>query len=278
MTKLLDAARTRLVRRSTWLVTIVGGLAAVGSAFAFSLFTGTGALEANIQKSFPNTKITSVTCGTHISGLCEVIAGRNVFYASRNGRFVVVGSVIDLSKKLDLTDERLRQVAAAEAVVGKVGDRKSPTPAAPAEGMQNIRVTLPRANAIVHNAGAPTKVSVFSDFSCGYCRAFFAEIAANKDIEVAEYPVAILGPESATKARLVLCANDRIQASGAAYGEGEIRTQKDCSEAQRAVDANTDFARQNGITGTPTIVRADGRVNQGYLDTAALRTFAEAKS
>jgi thiol:disulfide interchange protein DsbC len=251
----------------------LSGVVIAGAGMASS---STKDLQAGLQSQFPKTRITQVDCKTVVSGLCEVTAGRNLFYASRDGRYVVVGSVLDLDKKVDLTDERLRQLAAVDGATGKLAD-SSPAPAAVGD-VRKINVDLPLANAIVHNPGAPLKVKVFSDFSCGYCRAFFTQLAADQGIEVTEYPIAVLGEDSRKKAIQVLCARDRRSASDAAYAGKPLVSAANCRDADAAVEQNTSFARAHGVLGTPTIVRADGGVNPGYLDPTALKAFAESKS
>ena len=82
-----------------------------------------------------------------------------------------------------------------------------------------------------------------------------------------------MAPDSADKAKLALCSKDRSKGVDAIYGGGEVVTSGDCAAAERAVAANTEFARQNNITGTPTIIRADGTSNSGWMPTAELRAF-----
>ena len=261
---------------------IVGLFAAAGVVVIVSgmvfLPGTTKSLQERVQANFPNTKITWVSCKTVVDGLCEVTAGKNLFYATRDGRYIVVGSLLDLTKKVDLTDERLKQLAALDVATGHLATASTNGATAPAQAPTRLNVNLPLANAVIHNPGAPIKIKVFSDFNCGYCRMLFTQLASTKGIEVTEYPIAILGEDSATKARIVLCAKDRPAASFAAYTSGKIASASDCTAASAAVDANTAFAHANGITGTPTIVRADGTVNQGYLALDALKAFGEGKS
>lgn len=251
---------------------------AVVVAGATLLPNNTKALRDKVQANFPNTKISSINCKTVVDGLCEIASGKNLFYATRDGRYIVVGSLLDLVKKVDLTDERLKQLAALDVATGHLASGPTSGGAQPALAPAKLSVNLPVQNAVVHNPGAPIKIKVFSDFNCGYCRMLFTQLASTKGIEVTEYPIAILGEDSATKARIVLCAKDRPAASFAAYTSGKIATSSDCAAATAAVEANTAFAHANGISGTPTIVRADGTVNQGYLAIDALKAFGEGKS
>lgn len=261
--------------RGLMLTAITAVLMVAAGAGTWCLMADTGGLQKTLQAQFPRTPIGAVSCSTVVSGLCEVTAGKNLFYATRDGRFVVVGSLLDLKRKVDLTDERLRQLAALN---GAVGTLAGANPVTASEGpIQHLSVDLPAANAIVHNPGAPLKVKVFSDFNCGYCRMFFTSLIGDKRFEVTEYPIAILGADSVSRARSVLCAKDRQAASLASY-TGSAGPTAACPNASTAVDQNTSFARQHGISGTPTIIRADGAVNAGFLAPSALKDFVEKSS
>ncbi|OYW77513.1 MAG: hypothetical protein B7Z26_10320, partial [Asticcacaulis sp. 32-58-5] len=198
--------------------------ATCGVAFAFaereSVTHGpNGKLASAVMQAFPNTKVTGVDCNTGPGKLCEVVAGRNVFYATKDARYIVIGQVIDLKDKVDLTSRRLQELAAIGNVEDKLnGLGSAPSPgnaaqaAAPAAaaggptaavGGPIINVTLPKGNAVIHNPGGALKLTVFADYNCGYCHKLFEELKARKDIEITEYPIAILGAESETKAKRV---------------------------------------------------------------------------
>jgi thiol:disulfide interchange protein DsbC len=272
---------------------LLGSVAVLGvAALATAAIAGGGqlfgkSLKDKMQAHFPNTPITSADCGGP-AGLCEVVAGKNVFYTTRDGRFAIVGSVLDLDQKVDLTDQRLRQLAAVgdaenriqgagAGVPGAAPTAAAPSPDRAAPGPA-IRVTLPKSNAIVHNPGAPLKMTVFTDMNCSFCRRLHDDLRGVTDIEVTEYPIAFLGADSHEKAKLALCANDRSAAVDAIYRGGEVRTSGDCAAAEAALQANIAFAQQNNIQGTPMIIRADGMTNSGWMEKSELRAFLQASN
>lgn len=255
-----------------------------GYAFSRGVSGGESGLTQELAKRFPNTKISAVNCDVKLAGLCEVVAGQNVFYASRDGKLAFVGAVLDTEKKIDLTDKRLRELAA----VGNFEGRLSGQGAAPAQPSQPaaqaaapeapagpLKVSLPVSNAIVHNPGAALKLTIFTDLNCGYCHKLWEDLKSAPDIEVTEYPIAFLAADSKDKAKLALCAKDRVKAVAAIYGGGELTSPGNCDAAEGAVDANTKFAQEHQITGTPTIVRADGQRISGWKPLADLRNFAK---
>ncbi len=264
---------------ATVLVAGVGG-------YAFKAVAGgsEAALIKKVGKRFPNTKITSANCDVDMGGLCEVVAGgQNVFYVSKDGNRAFVGAVLDTENKIDLTDKRLRELAAVNNVEGKLNGQpaaaaapqQAAAAAAPASPTGPLKVTLPRDNAIVHNPGAAVKITIFTDLNCGYCHKLWEDLKTAPDIEVTEYPIAFLAADSRDKAKLALCSKDRVKAVAAIYGGGELTSPGNCEAADKAVGDNTAFAQANGITGTPTIVRADGQRISGWKPVADLRAFAK---
>jgi thiol:disulfide interchange protein DsbC len=266
--------------RPIWLVglsVLVITVLAFSALSLWSLVGGGKGLMRKLQGHFPNTKITDVDCNYVVSGLCEVIAGKNLFLSSRDGRYIIIGSVLDLAKKRDLTDERLKQLAAVDASTLALANERNGLRVSGDNGAPKLNVNLPIDNAIIHNQGAPLKLKVFSDYQCGYCRQLFTDLLKSKDIEVTEYPIAILGEQSRLIARHVLCAKDRQAASMAAYASKTFKPDLDCVRAEAALQANTRFAQAHNISGTPTIIRADGSLNQGYLTPDALKAFGEGR-
>ena len=242
-------------------------------------------LEAKVQSAFPNTHIGSVKCVV-APGICEVTAGKTVFYTTPDGRYAMVGALLDLKDRVDLTDRRVKELAALEKITGTIGDPSpsqlaeaqpsaaapgGPPPSSPSLGV--IKLDLPVANAIVHHPGAPLKVSVISDLNCGFCKRLFEELKAAPDIQVTEYPVQLLSPDSLDKAKLALCSHDREAASDSLYFGGEVKATGDCKSALDAVEANTAFARAHGVSGTPTIIRADGQAHAGWMSLEELRPW-----
>lgn len=233
-------------------------------------------LAAYLTKALPGATVTAVDCAAVSApkGFCEFLVGRNVFYATPDGRYAIVGQVLDLTKKVDLTERRRAEVrglaAATDQILGAPPPLAAaggmPTPAAPRPPTpQILKVDLPAQNAIVHNPGAPLKVTAFTDFNCHFCRQLFQGLDGAKDIEITEYPIAILGEDSAAKARAALCARDRVGVAAALYrGEPQAKP-SDCAEGAKRLQENMQFAQAHGISGTPMIVRADGATNPGWM-------------
>ena len=118
---------------------------------------------------------------------------------------------------------------------------------------------LPEAGGIVWGASSGPTVTVFSDFRCGYCRAL-SGVLETMNVRVIERPISALG--SRDLANQVFCARDRRKAVKAAYAGAPITDTRTCDTSP--LDANERFAREQGLAGTPVIVRSDGAVIEGF--------------
>lgn len=254
-----------------------GALLALGvQAVAQSVGDGDGdGVQAALAERLPKTQLTAVDCGT-IKGLCEVQAGNNLFYTDAGGRYLIIGRVYDMETKQDLTAARLLEinpdmlVGAAASGGASSGDAPAALQAAEAESSPVVAraalAALPESGAITWGRGSQT-VTVFSDFRCGYCQRLHETLGA-MNVRVVERPISILGTRSISDA--VICSADRRRALGQAYAGEPISSAGACDTS--GLDANEAFARQNGFTGTPVIVRGDGAVVHGFRP----REFLEA--
>lgn len=236
------------------------------------------ALRALTQR-LPRTAVTKVDCA-QVPGICEVQAGANLFYIDPSARYLIVGRIYDMETHQDLTAARLLAInpdmlvgAAAKA---QEADSAGLAPSHPpsASGAASAPASVPAqkvslaslpANGAIEWGGTAggAKVTVFSDFHCGYCRALHQTLKAI-GARVTERPISILGTRAISEA--VICAEDTSAAMERAYGDQDI-SQKD--QGARAcdtsgLDANEAFARAHGFTGTPVLVREDGAVLLGF--------------
>jgi thiol:disulfide interchange protein DsbC len=224
---------------------------------------------ALLKAKLPKTQVSRVNCQI-VGGLCEVTAGTQIFYIDHGARYLMLGRVFDLETRQDLTAARLVDVNPDLLIGSAAGNRReSETQNARARGQsmptgQGIPRTLSlaglsAAGGIVLGQPSGQSVTVFSDFSCGYCKALSVTLE-QLDVRVIERPISILG--SRTIANQVFCARDRHKAIKAAYAGAPIEGSRPCDTSP--LDANERFARENNISGTPVLVRSDGAVIEGF--------------
>lgn len=226
-------------------------------------------VRAQLKQRLPKTQVSRINCQI-VSGVCEVTAGSQIFYIDQGARYLMIGRIFDLETRQDLTAARLVDVNPDLLIGGAAGSRReAETSQAQLRGQNSAMgrgmaktlslASLSEAGAIIWGNPAGKTVTVFSDFSCGYCKALTVTLE-QLDVRVMERPISILG--SRAIANQVFCARDRRKALKAAYSGQNIPETRNCDTS--ALDANERFARDNGISGTPVLVRSDGAVIEGY--------------
>ena len=227
------------------------------------------AVTAALKERLPRTQVSRVNCQV-VDGVCEVTAGSQLFYVDRSARYLLIGRVYDMQTRQDLTAVRLLEVNPDLLVGGAAGSRQEAqevetprrgvsTPSASGAPRMMSLAALPEAGGIVWGASSGPTVTVFSDFRCGYCRALSGVLEA-MNVRVIERPISVLG--SRDLANQVFCARDRRKAVKAAYAGAPITDSHACDTSP--LDANERFAREQGLAGTPVIVRSDGAVIEGF--------------
>lgn len=258
-----------------------GAMAAGGSATLAE-----ASFARALAKRLPKTRATRIDCSI-IPGLCEVQAGANLFYTDLSARYLVVGRVYDMDTRQDLTAARLLEInpdmlagagaaslqddpTAAAAYAGDSGARPvSPRATSAASVKPAALAGLPRSGAITWGKGNQ-RVTVFSDFHCGYCKLLHQQLQT-MDVRVVERPISVLGTRMVSNA--VICASDPQRALEQAY-QGALLPARACDTS--GLDANERFARANGFDGTPVIVREDGAVLHGYRSKEVIEAWLAA--
>ena len=210
-----------------------GALAAV-MAVALPVAAQEAAIRENLEQRIPNLPKIDEVRETPMSGLYEVRSGTDVFYTDAKGDFMLHGSLVDTQSRRDLTAERIEKLTAIDFK----------------------KLNTKNAIRLVYGKGT-RKLAVFEDPNCGYCKHFEKDVAQIDDVTMYVFVVPILGKNSQEKARQIWCAKDRakvwtdwMQNNVAPTGDGECDT--------KALEENVAFIRAHRITGTPTMVFADG--------------------
>lgn len=274
------------LHKATWIAAAVIGIAS--GAYASTMAPTDSAVAAALKIRLPKTSVAKIDCGS-IGSLCEVTAGKSVFYVDPTARYLIVGHVYDMQTRQDLTSARLLDINPGALLGGasrreEESDAGDPATLAPAQAGKEVARDYPIArrsgasgagpagsNAKVSLAGLPasgaiqwgrgaTKVTVFTDFHCGYCRAL-SGVLGTMDVTVVERPISLLGTRAISNQ--VYCSKDRVRALHAAYAN-ELPANLPGGCDTSGLDANEGFARAHDFSGTPVIVRSDGAVLHGY--------------
>jgi len=100
------------------------------------------------------------------------------------------------------------------------------------------------------------KLAVFEDPNCGYCKRFERDLAKIDNVTVHVFLYPILGGDSPEKSRNIWCAKDK----GKAFLDWMLKdvTPPTASCDGAAVARNVELGKKSRITGTPTLIFADG--------------------
>ncbi|MEW6478311.1 MAG: DsbC family protein [Pseudomonadota bacterium] len=227
-------------------------------ALMASLSLGALAQEATIRKNLaerlPNPmKIDQIT-KTPMDGLYEVRYNQfEILYTDSTGRFVIDGQLIDLQSRVNLTEQRREKLTA-------IAYKDLP---------------LKDAFTIVRGNGK-RKVAVFEDPNCGFCKRFERDLAKVDNITVHVFLYPILGPDSADKSRHIWCAKDKAKAFLDWMVDDITPPAANCDAS--ALDRNVEFGNRMRITGTPTLIFANGNRVPGAIPRDRLeKLLAEAQ-
>ena len=217
------------------------------SALSLTLFAlACSANEADIQKTVEarlGVKVESVTKSGYF-GLYEIYADGHLFYTDDKVSALLIGgdmirsqqalNLIDLKSNRNVTEERLRKLTAI-----KFSD-------------------LPLERAVKQVRGDGKRVlATFEDPNCGYCKRLAKDIQKLDNVTVYTFLYPILSEDSLKKSRQIWCSADRAKAWNDWIIDGKTPGGRDNCDTS-AITRNLEFGRRLNITGTPTIVFADG--------------------
>ena len=233
--------------RTALAVALIGATIALPGAAQTRAPTPESIVE-RLQSLYPATRFGEVN-PTPWPGVFEVAMGANLAYVDSSGQYFLFGHLYDMKAQRDLTAERKDSLARVDFAA------------------------LPLADALkeVRGTGART-LAIFSDPDCPYCRRLEAEMKGLTDVTIYTFlmPIASLHPEARAKAIAVWCSKDRIGAWHAMMWRDEKVSAAECPHP---VDRNVALGDRLGVSGTPTLVAADGRVLPGAASNAQIEAW-----
>ena len=223
--------------------------AACGLLLSFGLCAQTPEQESAIRKNLSDRlpgipKIDEIT-RTPLAGVFEVRMGQDIIYTDADGSVILQGQMIDARTRKNLTEERLVKLTAVAF----------------------DSLPLDDAFTIVRGNGK-RKLAVFEDPNCGYCKRFERDMQKVNDITIYLFLMPILGADSTEKSRHIWCAKDRAKAWHDMMVNDKIvpRPIGACDSA--ALARTVEFGRKSRITGTPTLIFANGKRVPGAVAAA----------
>ena len=229
-------------------------LFALLTALSLGAFAQEATIRKNLAERLPNLPKIDEISKTPMPGLFEVrFNGTELFYTDAQGNFLLQGSLIDTRSRMDLTEERMNKLTAIAYSDLPVKDA----------------FTIVRGN-------GKRKMAVFEDPNCGYCKRFERDLAKIDNVTVHLFLYPILGADSVEKSRNIWCAKDKAKAWNDWMLEDIAPAEAKCDTAP--LQRNVEFGRKARITGTPTIIFADGSRVPGAIPADRIEKFlTEAK-
>jgi thiol:disulfide interchange protein DsbC len=190
---------------------------------------------------------------TPMNDLAVVFTDQGIFYVSYNGNFLIQGKLYSVKDSItDLTEQSLASMRL--------------------DGIKQF------ANDMVVYPAKDEKyvVTVFTDITCGYCRKMHAEMDEYNERGITfrylAYPRSGIKDRSGSftdgfkDLRSVWCNEDSADALTRAKSGTGI-AYRICD---KPIEAQFDFGRQIGVTGTPAIILPNGMMVPGYQPPAQL--------
>ncbi len=214
-------------------------------SFSTMTWADEAAVKKAIQEHFEGHKIDSLKKIPSL-GLYEVVVGDELFYTDDKANYFFFGHVVDTKTRTSMTHERLQEIKAA---------RRVPLDSLP----------LQSAIKIVKGDGK-RQVAIFTDPNCPYCKQLEKELLniTNVTIYTLLYPVLNGSTELSKK---IWCSSNQIKAWDDFMLRGIAPTGKDC---ETPLEVLLNSGRENKVSGTPTLIFADGSIVGGMIPAAAI--------
>ena len=181
----------------------------------------------------------------------EIIINNQIYYATNDGKYLIIGNVIDLQTKESITENT------------KMKQRLS------------IINSIEKENLVIYKPEQTKHVlTVFTDTSCPYCQKLHNEVPRllENGIEVRYILFSRNGDgvEAYKQLASAWCSKNKEEAVESLF-EGDILDDVDICE--NPLNKNSEYASLLSVEGTPTIFLEDGRVIPGYQNSEKIITF-----
>ena len=206
--------------------------------------------RAAIVKKIDGLKLEDVRM-TPVNGVFEITRGSDISYSSSDGRYVLVGDLIDVDADTNLTENRRRGIR-----TGIIG-------------------AIPENEMIVFSPKNPKyTITVFTDIDCGYCRRLHSQIAEYNRLGISVrylfYPRSGPNTESWHKAEAVWCSANRNDALTRAKNDEPVKAPKCPADV---IARDWELGHKLAVEGTPAILLPSGEMLPGYSPPAELARY-----
>ena len=201
-------------------------------------------IRKNLAERIPQLQAIDEVSKSPMAGLYEVrVNGTEIYYTDAEANFLFQGSLIDTKQRRNLTEERVDKLTAINFEALPFKDA----------------FTIVRGN-------GKRRLAVFQDPNCGYCKRFERDVQKLNHVTIHMFLYPILSADSNEKSKNIWCAKDRVKAWQDWMVRDQAPAAANCDAS--AIARNIDIGRKFKITGTPTLVFADGSRVPGAISVA----------
>jgi thiol:disulfide interchange protein DsbC len=206
--------------------------------------------RATIVKKIDGLKLEDVRMSP-ISGLYEITRDSVISYSSSDGRYIIVGDMIDVDNDANLSETRRRGIRS------------------------RMIETVPESEMVVYSPKeSKYTITVFTDIDCAYCRRLHSQIAEYNRLGIKVrylfFPRSGPNTNSWHKAEAVWCSANRNDALTRAKKGEEISAPKCAGDI---IARDFELGRKLDVDGTPAIFLASGEMLPGYAPPAQLAKY-----
>jgi thiol:disulfide interchange protein DsbC len=197
--------------------------------------------RAAITKKFGDIKLEDVRISP-VGGVYEITRGSEISYVSADGRYAIVGDMIDVDSDANLSENRRRTIRT------------------------RMLETVPESEMLVFSPKDPKyTITVFTDIDCGYCRRLHSQIAEYNRLGIRVrymfFPRSGPNTDSWHKAEAVWCSSNRNEALTRAKNGEEIKAPKCPTDI---IKRDFELGQKLAVDGTPAIFLSTGEMLPGY--------------
>lgn len=213
---------------------LLSPLMACALLLASTAWSQEATIRKNLGERIPQLTQIDEISKSPMNGLYEIrVNGNEIYYTDAEANYLVQGNLIDTRQKRNLTEERIEKLSAIDFNALPFKDA----------------FTIVRGN-------GKRKLAVFEDPNCGYCKQFEKNLQKVNNVTVYMFLYPILGKDSGEKSKNIWCAKDKAKAWQDWMVRDVAPAAASCDSA--AITRNVELGRKFKITGTPTLVFADG--------------------
>jgi thiol:disulfide interchange protein DsbC len=227
-----------MLKRILVLALLSSTLASVQAAEPAGKLTAETIIKRTLESRLGGVKIQAVAKTPYL-GLYEVRVDSEVLYTDEKMNYIFSGSIIDGKSMQNLTEKRLRELS----------------------GIKWEDLLLDAAIKTVRGNGKRT-LAVFSDPNCPYCKRFEKDLAKVDDVTIYTFLYPVLSQDSHDKSRAVWCSADKSKAWNELMLNNTVPAAARCDTP---IEKILEFGRKYRITGTPTLVFANGERVPGAI-------------